>query len=222
MLKGTLQEMAEWIHVYISSQDGLEYINSDVRVHYVFYSVCQALFYVVVFRKKDLVQTKKGTTYKCLINTFIYTLFFSDIVFLDSLNMAKMVTCRLNPLRVCQPAVVQNFAALTRKYQLAYCYTVMEQNSRNTLPTIYQDEKGAVVMSKSTLDAFYPFDPYILERSSQKIQILYKEYKEKRKRNDTEKMDVVEDVDDFLYQENPQSNSFKFSYGSSPGFKFKG
>ncbi|CAH0555911.1 unnamed protein product [Brassicogethes aeneus] len=206
MLKGTLQQMADWVHSYIGTQDGLEYINSDVRVHSVFYSVCQALFYVVVFRKKDLLRTKK------------------DIIFLESMNLAKTVTCRLNPLRVCQPAVAQNFAALTRKYQLAYCYSVMEQNSRNTIPTIYQDEKGAIVMSNNVLDAFYPFDPYVLERSSQKIQLLYREYKEKRKqRRETEQMEITEaEVDDFLYQENPHSSSYKFSYGSSPGFKFKG
>ncbi|KAJ8945039.1 hypothetical protein NQ318_019034 [Aromia moschata] len=95
MLKGTLQQMAEWIHSYIANQDGLECVNSDVRVHSVFYSVCQALFYIVSFRHKDFIGSKK------------------NINFLESLNMAKMVTCRLNPLRVCQPTVVQKFAAIT-------------------------------------------------------------------------------------------------------------
>lgn len=78
--------------------------------------------------------------------------------------MGKIVTSRLNPLRVCQPAVVQNFAAITRKYQLAYCYSIIEHNSRNTLPTIYKDEKGSVIVSSNVLEAFYPFDPYILKR----------------------------------------------------------
>ncbi|KAK9679926.1 RNA polymerase I specific transcription initiation factor RRN3 [Popillia japonica] len=81
MLKGTIQQMAEWVHSYISAQDELECINSDVRVHTVFYSVCQAVFYVIAFRQSDLVKTRK------------------NIAFLNSLNLGKIVTCRLNPLR---------------------------------------------------------------------------------------------------------------------------
>lgn len=60
MLKGTLQQMATWIHTYIANQDGLECVNSDVRIHSVFYSVCQSLFYVVAFRQKDLFNNRKS------------------------------------------------------------------------------------------------------------------------------------------------------------------
>lgn len=60
MVKGTLQQMADWIHSYIATQDGLECVNSDLRLHSVFYTVCQALFYVISFRHKDLVNTKKS------------------------------------------------------------------------------------------------------------------------------------------------------------------
>ncbi|CAG9821895.1 unnamed protein product [Phaedon cochleariae] len=211
MLKGTLQQLAEWIHFYISTQEEIECVNSDVRIHQVFYSVCQAVFYIVAFRHKDLVNSKK------------------NIVFLESLNLAKMVTSRLNPLRVCQPVVAQNFAAITRNYQLAYCYTVMEHNSRNVMPTIYQNEKGAVVISNNLLDVFYPFDPYLLERSGKKIHPFYRDYEEVVEENfdDTDMKETTE-VDDFLYNHelsstsNSKSQSHKFSYGSSPGFKFKG
>lgn len=78
--------------------------------------------------------------------------------------MGRIVTSKLNPLRVCQPAVVQNFAVITRNYQLVYCYTVIEHNTRNKIPTIYQSEQGAVLTSDNILDAVFPFDPYVLER----------------------------------------------------------
>lgn len=55
-----LQGLAQWIHDYINTQDELGVVNSDVRVHKVFYSVCQALFYIVVFRHKDFICKKKG------------------------------------------------------------------------------------------------------------------------------------------------------------------
>lgn len=59
-LKGTLQQMASWIHAYIAAQDSLECVNSEIRVHTVFYAVCQALFYMVTFRHRELVNTKKS------------------------------------------------------------------------------------------------------------------------------------------------------------------
>jgi RNA polymerase I-specific transcription initiation factor RRN3 len=60
ILKASIAEMSTWIHTYISSQDGLECVNSDVRVHSVFYAICQTLFYVIAFRHYDLVRTKKS------------------------------------------------------------------------------------------------------------------------------------------------------------------
>lgn len=62
MLKGTLQQMASWIHSYIAAQDSFESVNSDLRVHAVFYAVCQALFYVVTFRHRELLNSKKSKT----------------------------------------------------------------------------------------------------------------------------------------------------------------
>nr|CAD7458152.1 unnamed protein product [Timema tahoe] len=212
VLKFTLAEMAAWIHKYIQSQDSLECANSDIRVHTVFYSVCQALFYVVAFRHGDLVQSKK------------------DLTFMQSLNMAQIVTCRLNPLRVCLPVVVRNFAAVTRTYQLAYCYTIIEHNSRNSMPIIHTDDKGvAIARSTVFLDTFFPFDPYLLEKSGKDISPLYREYEqtdmdddhlEAEERQPQGKNQDEED-DDFLCETTGGSESSQnmFTYSISPGFK---
>ncbi|XP_017779462.1 PREDICTED: RNA polymerase I-specific transcription initiation factor RRN3 [Nicrophorus vespilloides] len=201
MLKGTLQQFAEWIHAYILRQDGLEFVHCDIRHHSLFYCICQTLFYVVAFRQKDLVNTKK------------------NITFLESLNLGKIVLSRLNPLRVCQPAVVQNFAAVTRTYQLAYCYTVMEHNARNTMPTIYLDEHGSVVPMKNVLDCFFPFDPYVLKRSSERVAPHYIKYQEPDCDDmyDDEQKETEED--DFLNDSRMSKKFSEFSYGTSPGFK---
>lgn len=159
-----MQQIAEWIHTYIANQDAVEGLNADIRAHAVFYSVCQALFYLVAFRHKDLVERKKSKVNHSSTNLKCNTINFLDIIFLESLQLGKIITSQLNPLRVCQAAVVQNFAAVTRKYQLAYCYTVIDHNKRNSMPTIYQDDKGARIISGQCLSDFYPFDPYVLER----------------------------------------------------------
>lgn len=213
VLKNRISDMAVWIHNYISSQDGLESMNSDVRVHTVFYAICQAFFYIIAFRHKDLVNTK------------------SNLVFLQSLNLTKIVTCRLNPLKVCLPAVVQNFAAVTRAYQLAYCYTIIEHNTRNTMPVAQQD--GHIVKDKSELvllNTFFPFDPYILYRSGCAITPIYREYQGSVSSEDSYDMshedkhlDEFEEDDDFLsgssFVPSPVTYPELFSYGSSPGFK---
>jgi hypothetical protein len=102
--------------------------------------------------------------------------FFTDLAFLQSLNLTKMVTCRLNPLKVCLPVVAQNFATVTRTYQLAYCYSVLQHNARYRMPVIHQDDKGYAVSKDCTLlDTFFPFDPFVLHRSVM-IAILHVEF----------------------------------------------
>ncbi|KOX67426.1 RNA polymerase I-specific transcription initiation factor RRN3 [Melipona quadrifasciata] len=50
------------------------------------------------------------------------------------LDLAKIITCKLNPLKACDPEIMHSFAEITRMYQLAYCYTIIENNTRNQLP----------------------------------------------------------------------------------------
>ncbi|XP_012255326.1 RNA polymerase I-specific transcription initiation factor RRN3 isoform X2 [Athalia rosae] len=202
LLKATLFEMSSWIHSYISSQDSLECANSDVRVHAVFYSVCQAMFYVIAFRHKHLVNTRK------------------NLLFLQSLNLTKVIACKLNPLKVCQSAVVQNFAAVTRTYQLAYCYSIIEHNARSNLPIIQSSNRVSL-----WLDTFFPFDPYMLLKSAPRINPIYMMYQGGTVDEESCQMDSRNEIegDDFMDETLPSLSSSHndmdvFSYGTSPGF----
>ncbi|KAJ4439228.1 hypothetical protein ANN_07348 [Periplaneta americana] len=256
MLKTSLAEMSVWIHSYICNQDGLESAKLDVRIHAVFYTICQALFYVIAFRHSDLIDSKKMalllqqtelTGLQSVLKILTYyrstrllrevgpyrLVTVADLMFLQSLNLTKMVTCKLNPLRVCSPVVTQNFAAVTRMYQLAYCYSIMEHNARNSMPVVHEHHRGLAACKSAWVDTFFPFDPFILQRSAHYIQPIYRSYqkpaddgscnvqKEEDDRNEEE------DEDDFLADETPRNScsnspSFRdiFSYSSSPGFKW--
>ncbi|GLH11224.1 Uncharacterized protein GBIM_16049 [Gryllus bimaculatus] len=161
ILMNRIAEMTEWVHNYISKQDGAEGSRVDIRVHPVFYSVCQAIFYVTSCRYSDFVHTKKG------------------LLFLQGLNLTKIVTCDLNPLKVCQPEIVHSFATITRNFQLAYCFTIIEHNSRTHLPVVHLNDQGVTheTTVKDMLDTFFPFDPYVLKRSSKFISPNYNELK---------------------------------------------
>lgn len=59
------------------------------------------------------------------------------------------------------------FAQLTSRYELLFCYTILEQNKRLVLSTGSSLGGGATVTAAQTanpLDCFFPFDPYTLKR----------------------------------------------------------
>lgn len=87
------------------------------------------------------------------------------MVFLRGLNLTKMVTCSLNPLRVCLPKVVKKFASITRAYQLVYCNSVIERNARTCVPVVHSKNNVMHADQPSNwLETFFPFDPYKLRR----------------------------------------------------------
>ncbi|KAH8415158.1 hypothetical protein KR215_006279 [Drosophila sulfurigaster] len=212
-----LKELSNWANTYINDSDEFSSKNCSLKANMVFFSVCQAMFYLIAFRARDLTINEK------------------NLMLLNTLQLSRLAMCHFNPLRYCLPPVATAFAGVTRTYQLAYCHTVLERNARRKLATIYGHDK---LMPEETLDTFFPFDPYILPLSSKYIEPNYLVYKVheleepteivtteimRRKRGDSE---MVED-DDFILADKRQklselSNSQlfdkQFYYGTSPGF----
>ncbi|XP_075149438.1 RNA polymerase I-specific transcription initiation factor RRN3 homolog Tif-IA [Haematobia irritans] len=225
-VKHYLKELCAWAHKYIRDCDQYR-SNGSLKANLVFFSVCQAIFYVIAFRSRDLTVDKKS------------------LLFLQSLHLSALVTCNFNPLRVCLPAVATAFAGVTRAYQLAYCHAILERNARRKLATVYSNETAT---PEETLDTFFPFDPYLLKVSGQRITPIYLVYQaseaedcngavdnisqitdantaptSSRKRGDSEMMD--HDIDDFILSDKRQrltsltkSQENQFTYGLSPGF----
>ncbi|KAK1137539.1 hypothetical protein K0M31_002044 [Melipona bicolor] len=146
LVKAVQLKISKWIHDYINMQDHSSYIMDENKEHSVFYSVCQALFLIITKRHNDYSDTKKY------------------MLHLQELDLAKIITCKLNPLKACDPEIMHSFAEITRMYQLAYCYTIIENNTRNQLP-LFDSKKGTT----PTIENFFPFNFYTLERSGQRI-----------------------------------------------------
>uniref|UniRef100_A0A667YCW2 RRN3 homolog, RNA polymerase I transcription factor n=1 Tax=Myripristis murdjan TaxID=586833 RepID=A0A667YCW2_9TELE len=203
-VRACLDLLLPWIHHYIDSQDSSgRQACCDVNLHGPFYTACQSVFYIIIFKHKAILEgnMKKGLAY------------------LQSLNLERVVMCQLNPLKVCLSSVTSVFAAITRKYQVVFCYTIIERNSRNTLPVVHSSTGGdRVTTNTNPLDSFFPFDPYLLKRSGQLIEPLYQVWEEPA---DTElhstktgQQGVEEDEDDFLCGETPQAEGV---VGMTPG-----
>lgn len=213
-------ELCNWAHQYIRRSDTVR-TNCSLKANIVFFSVCQAVFYVIAFRSRDLTSDKR------------------DLHLLQSLQLSALVTCSFNPLRVCLPPVAVAFAGVTRSYQLAYCHTILERNARRKLATVYAND---VATPEEILETFFPFDPYLLKKSGEKMTQIYLQYqanddedslqhksyeestkvKTGRKRGDSEM--CSDDFDDFILMDKRQKlarsieKDPQYNYGISPGF----
>ncbi|XP_043945109.1 RNA polymerase I-specific transcription initiation factor RRN3 [Protopterus annectens] len=196
-VKACLDLLVSWIHQYIDNQDAGSKAFCDIALHGPFYSAAQAVFYIFIFRHQQLLDgnMKKGLAY------------------LQSLNFERIVMCQLNPLKVCLHSVVSLFAAITRKYQLVFCYTIIERNNRQQLPVVRSSFGGdSVQVFTNPLDSFFPFDPYILKRSRKVIHPLYqvweelsvKDYEELKQK--TKRVVSEDEEDDFLKGESLQND----------------
>ncbi|XP_029326598.1 RNA polymerase I-specific transcription initiation factor RRN3 [Mus caroli] len=197
-VKSCLDLLVNWLHMYLNNQDSGTKAFCDVALHGPFYSACQAVFYTVVFRHKQLLSgnLKEGLQY------------------LQSLNFERIVLSQLNPLKICLPQVVNFFAAITNKYQLVFCYTIMERNSRQMLPVIRSTAAGDCVQTcTNPLDTFFPFDPCVLKRSKKFIDPIYQIWEDgsaeelQEFKKSTKKELVDDEDDDFLKGEVPQSDT---------------
>ncbi|XP_078200800.1 RNA polymerase I-specific transcription initiation factor RRN3 [Callithrix jacchus] len=197
-VKSCLDLMVNWLHIYLHNQDSGTKAFCDVALHGPFYSACQAVFYTFVFRHKQLLSgnLKEGLQY------------------LQSLNFERIVMSQLNPLKICLPSVVNFFAAITNKYQLVFCYTIIERNNRQMLPVIRSTAGGDSVQTcTNPLDTFFPFDPCVLKRSKKFIDPIYQIWEDMSAEELQEfkkpiKKEIMEDEDDdFLKGEVPQSDA---------------
>ena len=215
LLRSYLKKITEWVHMYLNNLN----LNSDssyeidLQAHGPFYAACQSVLYMLAFRHEELVQGPKS---------------LQD---LSKLRLNRIVTCSLNPLKVCLPPVVKNFAAIARHYQLAYCETVIQKNNRLNLPIVGNMSSNTSVIGDARpalLDTFFPFDPYRLHLSKSYVADHYREYQGSLLLEE-DLDDDEEDLESGNEEENPKpkrrrlnsSGSFMdttFGYEDSPGF----
>ncbi|KAG8145577.1 putative RNA polymerase I-specific transcription initiation factor RRN3 protein [Naja naja] len=202
-VKVCLGLLVSWLHTYIDNQGTGSRAFCDVALHGPFYAACQAVFYIVIFRHKQILDgnLKKGLAY------------------LQSLNFERIILCQLNPLKVCLPTIVSLFAALTRKYQVAFCDTIIERNRRQTVPVVRSSCGGeSVETATNPLDSFFPFDPYILKRSKNTINPLYQFWEEQSAEDLKETAEPASEVSSFIQAPSARviakNTGFSFGLGS--------
>ncbi|KAF7987883.1 hypothetical protein HCN44_003746 [Aphidius gifuensis] len=214
IMKKIIFDLSDWINKYIEIYDNKQDLSIDPKIHTVFYSTCQALFYIIAFRCKDFIGNKQ------------------HITFLDNLKLNKIISSKLNPLKYCLTTVVDIFSKVSNNLQIAYCSSIIERNSRTNLPVIHNQH-----CFETLLETFFPFDAYVLQESSQLILPLYKAYEsifndkesddddeDDDEEDDDEEKEEENDVDDFIMDcSSPKDKGSwnardKLLCSTSPGF----
>lgn len=154
-MKVYLSKLASWAHTYVKDCDYNK--NKNPKAHVVFYSVCQAIFYVIAFRSRDFTRCNR------------------NLGFLIALDLWPIIKHPLNPLNVCLPAIATIFDNITSKYQILFCHTIIVSNASKCLTTVYGNEQHR---PEEILESVFPFDPYLLKKSGKRIHRIYVQYQE--------------------------------------------
>jgi len=117
--------------------------------------VCQAIFYIVAFRSRELTNCDR------------------NLEFLLQLNLWPVIKHPLNPLNCCLPAIATIFDNITTKYQILFCHTILVNNASKSLTMVFGNEQHR---PEEVLESVFPFDPYLLKKSGKRIHPLYIEY----------------------------------------------
>ncbi|KAI9245559.1 RNA polymerase I-specific transcription initiation factor RRN3 [Phascolomyces articulosus] len=111
-------------------------------------------------------------------------------------NLPRLISSRLNPLKVCSDLVVNQFAHVARTTNFMYVHPIIQRNKKIVLSGMGHNTNLQAVQS------FFPFDPYKLKTSSPFIDNIYSVW-----RGDNDEEDDYSSDDDSSEDGDDESSS---------------
>jgi RNA polymerase I-specific transcription initiation factor RRN3 len=152
----------------------------DLRRYGTFYAMTQALLYIFCFRWRDLI------VHSDLFDEDESTV---DLHWIPGIKeiLFRTIHSKLNPLKICAPPIVSEFAKIAKHLEFMQVYPLLETNKRIRLSQFSSGQGGAGAIrdpgrpvadeSWHQLDAYFPFDPYRLPVSKRWLEDDYMEWK---------------------------------------------
>ncbi|GJN39185.1 hypothetical protein PR202_gb28287 [Eleusine coracana subsp. coracana] len=142
-----LKKLVDWCVAYCDLQKDENTVIKPVN-HQLFYASCQAVMYILCFRLRSIMDRPKLK---------------NDI---SEMSFGYILTHKLQPLKVCLPAIVNEFL---RQAKAAGLY--------NSSPKWIFEDAVESDLSKAfgginRLDMFFPFDPYMLKESDRFVYLI--------------------------------------------------
>ncbi|KAI8365984.1 RNA polymerase I-specific transcription initiation factor RRN3 [Radiomyces spectabilis] len=174
-----------WCETYVDTYEQTVH-HLDASKHDVFYAVMQAIMYIFCFRWRELViqddveaiNEEEGEEEPSSMMMLSAAGGLSRNWCRGLHNMPRLIGSRFNPLKVCSPAVVRQFAKIAHQNHFMYVYPILEKNKELLISGV-NATTGNNITAKNilqTVQTFFPFDPYKLEGSQSFIDNIYFEW----------------------------------------------
>lgn len=155
----------------------------DPRRYASYYALVQALLYIFCFRWRDL-ELSQDEDFE---DEDLPGLYGEEHQWMSGVKetLSLNVFSKLNPLKVCSPAIVTEFARIANHLGVIYVFHLLETNKRIRLSQFsgysrsdnaygHPDRETALSVIKDEshqhLDEYFPFDPYHLPKSKRWIE----------------------------------------------------
>ncbi|KAI6380419.1 hypothetical protein MCOR25_001614 [Pyricularia grisea] len=151
----------------------------DLRRYKHLYCLVQALLYIFCFRWRELVAWAPDLVDPSEKSSYLG----HDLEWIPGFkeSMSRIIYSKFNPLRVCSPGIVHEFADHARLLRFMYVFPLLESNKRIHLSQFASGDYSTGGALRDTcydpydesglqLEAYFPFDPYQLPTSKRWIQ----------------------------------------------------
>jgi RNA polymerase I-specific transcription initiation factor RRN3 len=167
----------------IRTENELTCRGPDLQKYSTFYAMTQALLYIFCFRWRDLLEKSAD------IEEDDPTAFLNqdlDWILGVKETLSRTIYSKLNPLKICSPSIVSEFAKIAHHLKFMYVYALLEKNKRIRLSqfatsrgsgALRDTGNGGNSESWHQLDAYFPFDPYQLPVSKRWLEGDYVQWK---------------------------------------------
>lgn len=160
----------------------------NLRRYSTYYILVQALLYIFCFRWQDLEISSEEDFED---DDDLPDLYREEHQWIPGVKETfdRHIRSKLNPLKVCSPVIVTEFARVAYRLGVIYVYSILETNKRIRLsqfPSAPSMEYGHPNRetalsarrdeSHQHLDEYFPFDPYHLPRSKRWVEGDYREW----------------------------------------------
>ncbi|ESZ97945.1 hypothetical protein SBOR_1668 [Sclerotinia borealis F-4128] len=168
---------------HIRTENELTCRGPDLKKYGTFYAMTQALLYIFCFRWRDLIDSSE-----VFDDEDPAAFIGQDIIWTTGIKetLSRAIYSKLNPLKICSPPIVAEFAKIAHHLRFMYVYPLLETNKRIRLSqfssavengALRDSGNGASNDSWHQLDAYFPFDPYQLPVSKKWIEDDYVQWK---------------------------------------------
>jgi RNA polymerase I-specific transcription initiation factor RRN3 len=209
--------LLRWAEAYVATLQSSAVYAVDIRnqcsLHSLFYTVCQSSFYIMCFRGVDAIEFHRHA-----LSSLDSPYYEPSRIDISAERWTRLCEHPLQPLRYCLESVRSEFLVISKNFDLiseqVLSQLVAEEKRlasdagkqrkkrRSTISTPATLEKerqtggvGGMGHGMNPLDSFFPFDPYLLHRSSKHVEPFYGHWEEPLSTSLSDDDNIEEDVD---------------------------